>query len=143
LQSLLAVCQRERDQRQVALAEAIAVEQALGRERSEVERALADQLIRTRARTAPGQVDIDDLSAVHRYVTGLRGRLAALAERERALSEETELRRRAVIEIDRKLRVLEKLRARQHERFQIQLARAETRELDEFAARIAEREASR
>jgi flagellar export protein FliJ len=135
LQSLLAVHRMEREQRQLALAEALAVQQALDRERGEVETALADQLIGSRATAAPGRVDADGLAAVHRYMTSLRGRLAALAERERTLVAETEARRQAVVEIDRKLRVIEKLRDRQHERFETECSRAEARELDEIAGR--------
>jgi flagellar export protein FliJ len=137
LQTVLAIRRTQREQCQVALAEALAVQQALQLEHAEVERALGDHLVGTRAGAAPGPVDVETLVIVHRYVTGLRDRLAALAERQRALAAETERRREAVVEIDRKLRVLEKLRDRQHERFQTQLARAESRNLDEIAGRGA------
>ena len=135
LNSLLHVRQAERDQRQSLLAAALAEERQLQARRAVLEGDLRAQLGRARAVIGPGALDVAGLESAHRYASNLRAQLAALAEGEQALSQEINHRRQAVVEADREVRVLEKLRERQQQQHRTEQARAESKQLDEIAAR--------
>jgi flagellar export protein FliJ len=85
-------------------------------------------------------IDVGRLALAGRHAATLRGLVAALTEDERILGEEIERRRQAVVEADRELRALEKMRDRKLAEHAVKQGRAEARRLDEVAARRAYRE---
>ena len=142
LKTLLAVREASRDERRVQLAEAQAEDRELKERRAILERELANQQESVRSGTSPGRLDIDRLITAHRYDMVLRRELQVLLEHEQTLAAEIERRREALVAADREVRVLEKLRARQHEQFRQQQSLVETKQLDEVAAHVTRHEES-
>jgi flagellar protein FliJ len=142
LKTLLAVREASRDERRVQLAEAQAEDRELKERRAILERELANQQESVRAGTSPGRLDIDRLITAHRYDMVLRRELQVLLEHEQTLAAEIERRRETLVAADREVRVLEKLRARQHEQFRQQQSLVETKQLDEVAAHVTRHEES-
>ncbi len=70
----------------------------------------------------------------------IRAELEQLHHRASVLAAEVARCREAVVEADRDVRSLEKLRQRQHEQFQAAERRAESKSLDDAAARHLRRE---
>jgi flagellar protein FliJ len=136
LRTLLAVREASRDERRVQLAEAQAQDRELKERRAILERELADQKILFRSGASPGRLNIDRLLTANRYGMVLRRELHDLFEHEQTLEAEIERRREILVAADREVRVLEKLRARQHEQFRQQLSLVETKQLDEIAANL-------
>lgn len=84
----------------------------------------------------PGVVKLDRLLDAQRYEAVLRSQLHVLKDQAMRVAEEVERRRQALIEADREVRILEKLREKQQSRHDEELARDEMKELDELAGRI-------
>jgi flagellar export protein FliJ len=83
---------------------------------------------------------VASLATEQQYEASLRAELAALAQEADTCQREVDARREAVLEANRDLRALEKLRERQHDRHLSDEARAQAIELDEVAARNANRQ---
>jgi flagellar FliJ protein len=139
LKSLLAIRETTRDLRRAELAESLALERSLNEREAALQRELDDQNQWFRRGTAPGPLNVDRLSTGHRYQLLLRRQARTLAGERQSLALEIERRRQVLLEADREVRVLEKLRERQFEHFRRQLAAAEVKQLDEAAARTTNR----
>ncbi|MDP6058158.1 MAG: flagellar FliJ family protein, partial [Pirellulaceae bacterium] len=85
------------------------------------------------AAASPGRVDVDRLVAIQRFEQVLRAKARALTQRKSRLIEEIEKRRLALVEADRQVCVLEKLRDRQLETHRTDELRREVKTLDEVA----------
>lgn len=133
LQTLLRLRQSDRNERRAELAKALRAEAML----QDQLQALAEQQSATAARAAllksPGQADVDALLQTHRYAGVLALQQRTLEGQLAQVRAECERRRLALVEADRQVQVLEKLRARQDAAFRHEQARAETKELDELA----------
>jgi flagellar FliJ protein len=135
LKALLTVREAARDLARGQLAESLGQLDALNLQRERWERELDDQKAWVRQGAAPGRIDVDRLVTASRYGTVIRREIEAIDERQQALDCEIERRRLAVMEADREVRVLEKLRDRQLEQFRQQQALAEVKLLDEVAGK--------
>lgn len=138
LEALLRLRQAHRDERREQLADAYRVQEALRLE----QQSLDDQLrqVRRAQSVAPGPLDVDRLLAAQRYEMVLRIEHARLSRQQEAVAAEVDQRRLALVEADRQLRLLEKLRTAQQERHVAEEERLEMKLLDEAAARTALRE---
>jgi flagellar FliJ protein len=133
LQPLLQLRESERDQRRADLAKALRAEEVL---RGELEKLRAQQREaagRAQALKAPGAADIDALLGMHRYEVLLAAQHKQLANQLAQVEAECERRRLALVEADRGVRVLEKLRERRAAEHQRQELRREAKQLDEVA----------
>jgi flagellar FliJ protein len=79
---------------------------------------------------------LDRLLDAQRYESVLRAQLNVYREQAMRVAEEIERRRQLLIEADRDVHILEKLREKQLARHNDELAREEMKELDELAGRI-------
>jgi flagellar protein FliJ len=133
LATLLRLRESTRDECHVQLAE---VQQA--------EAALGEQLIRLQAeqehlqhecRTAggPGPIDLRRLLEAQRYAATLRDREGQLHQERKALGAEIDRRRQALLEADRDVRTLEKLRENQAQSSRHAEYWREGKQLDEVA----------
>ena len=125
----------ERDDRRARLAEAYHAERIL-RDRlaqAEAERASVREMVR--AASSPGQVDVDALLRTHRYELVVAAQVFSIQQQLKQVAEEIERRRLVLVEADRQVRVLEKLRDRQLAEFQQQEFKREMKQLDEIAQR--------
>jgi flagellar FliJ protein len=141
LATLLRLREATRDERRLQLAEAYRVDEVLQQRL----RAAAEELqaLRQRCRQAvgPGTVDVDRIVAAQRYELALRAFQRGLEQQREAVAAEIERRRLALVEANREVRVLEKLREKQAARFQEEENRRDIRRLDEVALQRAAREA--
>ena len=125
----------ERDDRRARLAEAYHAERIL---RDRLEQAVAERnTIRSLVRTAssPGQVNVDALLQTHRYELIVAAQVFAIEQQLVQVAAEVERRQQALVEADRQVRVLEKLRERRLAEFQQLELKREIRQLDEIVQR--------
>jgi flagellar protein FliJ len=125
----------QRDELRSKLAEATHALEILEGQLAQVATDIANLLGMRRAGLTAGQVQVDVLLEAQRYQGVLTAQQATMQQQVRLLTAEVERRREAVVEADRQVKVLEKLRERKLGEFQQQQQRLETKELDEIAGR--------
>lgn len=133
LESLLKLRQADRQQQRVALAEVYRMDELLAQQLNLITLESKELRNRCLAIAAPGRIDVDRLIAVQRYGQVLRTKSRELAERKSQVTAEIEKRRLALVEADRQVRILEKLRDRQLAAHQTEQSRREVKTLDEVA----------
>ena len=90
---------------------------------------------RTQLEVSPGAVNVDTLLTAQRYGAVLKARAGLLDQQREKLQQEIDRRRQALVEADREVRALEKLRERQQQEHLAHEARIEIKDLDEVAQR--------
>ncbi len=133
LQSLLKLRLAERQQRRAELAEAHRAQALLTARREAIRQEIGDMRKRSLAAAAPGRIRMERLVAAQRYHLVLREKLEALSQQQSRLDAEIERRRVTLVEADRQVRVLEKLRDRHLEAHRTGELRREVKTLDEVA----------
>lgn len=133
LEPLLRLRTAERDHRREELAKALRAEQVLEQQQQAVEQELRATRRQAQPHAAPGRVHVDRLLHAHRYALLLRAQLEQLQRQRRSVGQEIERRRAALVEADRALRILEKLKARHAAAEAEAQQRADLRALDEIA----------
>jgi flagellar protein FliJ len=135
LATLLRLREATRDERRVELAEVHRSDAELG---SQLTRLNAEQgrLREDRRREAgPGLVNLPRLIAAQQYARALRAREAEVTRTRQTLAAEIDRCRQALLEADRDVRMLEKLRQHQSETHGQEAERQESKRLDEAALR--------
>jgi flagellar FliJ protein len=135
LQSLLRLREADRDRCREQLAAAYRADQLLVQRQESVRQEIDQNTELVRSRSQPGLVPIDGLLLSHRYELLLQAQWRQLATQRQQVGIEIERRRQALVEADRELRVLEKLRERHAAQYQATQERHAVRELDEMALR--------
>jgi flagellar protein FliJ len=133
LASLLRLRLVNRDELRTALAEVCRVDDLLRERRGRVAAELDALRDARRQVVAPGPVDLDRLAEYADYETALAGQQANLNRQQDRISQELHRCREALLEADREVRVLEKLRDTQAERYRQEQQRQEAKRLDEIA----------
>ena len=133
LATLLRLREAARDQRREELAEAYRVDDVLRERLRRVGEELGWLKHRCRKVVGPGTVDVDGLVEAQRYELTLRARQQELGQQCETVAEEIRRRQRVLVEANRDVRVLEKLRQNQARNHRCQQARRETKQLDEMA----------
>lgn len=113
LSTLLRLRLEARDERRAELAKALRAEEMLHERQEALAREAGALLARSRALAAPGEVDLDALIQNQRYGLLLKAQSAQLAEQLAQVAAEVARRRAALVEADREVRILEKLREKQ------------------------------
>jgi flagellar protein FliJ len=137
LTTLLRLRETLRDQRRVELAESRRADDEL---RSRLVRLSSQQRrieSQRRAAAGPGELSIEDLLAADRYAAALRAEEVEVREQRQTLAAEIERRRSALLEADRDMKVLEKLRERHQEQQRLDTEQQESKRLDEAALNMA------
>jgi flagellar FliJ protein len=93
----------------------------------------ASALQRGRQLKSPGAADVDALLQTHRYELVLAAQRRQLVAQIAQVEAESERRRQVLVEADRQVRVLEKLREKQATAHRRQAERLEAKQLDEVA----------
>jgi flagellar FliJ protein len=133
LQTLQRLRETTRDELRARLAEAYEAERILADQRAAVAAETAALADVQRRLMADGALDVTRLLDGQRYQRLLEAQSRTLAEQAARLAEEVETRRQAVVEADRQVRILEKLRERRLRQHQDAEQAAEARRLDEIA----------
>lgn len=140
LATLLRIREATRDERRSALAEAYRVDEVLSQQIRRVGQELEQLLAQRRQAAGPGEVQVDRLVNAQRYELTLRQNERQVQRQREAVAAEIERRRQALIEADREVRVLEKLREKQADAHRQEEDRREARRLDEVGQQQAMRE---
>jgi len=133
LETLLRLRSAERDQRRTELAKALRAEELLRGEEQILEGRQTEAAERSRQLKSPGAANVDALLETHRYEVVLAAQRRQLKQQIAQVETETERRRQALVEADRQLRVLEKLRERQAATWKKENERQEAKQFDELA----------
>ncbi|MFZ5832850.1 MAG: flagellar export protein FliJ [Planctomycetota bacterium] len=137
LSTLLKLREAARDQRRTELAEAYHVDELLQSRQRQLQDDMNSLRDNCRLAARPGTVRVDPLIESQRYELMLKAQEHQLGQQREAVAAEIERRREALVEANREVRILEKLRERQSERHAHAEARREARLLDEVAQRRA------
>ncbi len=135
LQTVLKLRITDRQQRQLQLAEALTAEQLLNEQLVQIAAELEQLRSAIRRWGKPGVVDVNELINANRYELVLRARKVMRTQQHSQLSAEVQRRRQALVEADRQVRVLEKLREGKFATFQHQELLQEIKLLDEIGQR--------
>ncbi len=137
LAALLRLRESRRDECRAALAEAYRIDEVLAKQIDNLKRELEALRTFCRMKVGPGRVEIDRLVEAQRYDLVVQAQQKRLAEQRQTVAAEIERRRQALVEADREVRVLEKLRERQAEQHRAAEERREAVRLDEVATQQA------
>jgi flagellar protein FliJ len=133
LESLLRIRESERDRCRLELAECRRTEEELRRRLSKL-RGQRDRLQQEcRKAAGPGELDVDWLAEAHCYASTLLEKETELLRRMNALAENIERRRDALVQAERKVQMLEKLRERRRQDDCRERERQDAKSLDEIA----------
>jgi flagellar protein FliJ len=132
LETLFRLRIAERDQRRAELAKAIRAEEMLRGEERMLQQEQVETAERGRQLKSPGAADVDALLQSHRYAVVLAARRRQLASQIVQVEAEIQRRRQMLVEADRQVRVLEKLRERQALAHRKNEGRLEARQFDEM-----------
>ena len=127
-----------RDELRSKLAEAVQAQQILEEQFAQVATEIANLESMRRNAVTCSSINVDSLLEAQRYQGVLLAHQAKMREQMRLLSAEVDRRRGAVVEADRQVKVLEKLHEHKLEEHRKEQQRAETKVLDEVAARRGE-----
>ncbi len=135
LATVLKLREQSRDERRRALAQAYEAERIL-REQSRVLQ-LEIEEVRQQMRTASGvgSVNVENLLSTRRYEMVMRSQVQQVEIQLKQVLTEVERRRNLLVEADREVKTLEKLRERQALQAASSLAAREAKQLDEAALR--------
>jgi len=140
LATFLRIRESARDERRVRLAQAYRAEEMLRSRQQRVAEELAVLAARIRAAAAPGAVDVDTLLDAQRFELVLKAERQQLAAQEEQVRAEIRRRHEALVEANREVQVLQKLRERQFQRWRGEEDRREVKRLDEVAQRLSVKE---
>ena len=140
LATLLRLREAVRDERRAQLAEAYLLDRQLLDRKSGLEQEITATKQSSQKASSAGPLDVDRLVQAHRYELILRTEVGVLENQRTVLAAEIEKRRQALVAAETEMRILEKLREKQHARHREQEAVAEMKGLDELASRRHQRE---
>jgi flagellar export protein FliJ len=139
LKTVLKLREARRDQSRATLAQAFHAGDILAQNQRGLAAEQSELRGLRRAAASERYLDVNRLIEAQQYELVLRAREQELARQEQLLEIETERRRLALVEAERDVRVMQMLDNRQRTAHARKQRRAETRQLDEFAAGISRR----
>jgi flagellar FliJ protein len=135
LATLLRLREAARDEKRARLAEAYRAAEILAAQLQEIDGELAAYRLAAQQNAQRGIVDVDQLLHGHRYERVLTAQKNALKTQQKQVAEEIDRRRLALVEADRQVRVLEKLREKKQTEHATAEERRDQRLMDELASR--------
>ena len=133
LATLLRLRELARDERRSELAQAYRAQDLLEGQKRRIEEHLDDLRQRTRRVSSPGEIDVDRLMEARRFEMVLLAQRQDIGHKQEMLGAEIQRRRQAVVDANREVQVLQRLRERQHESYRAEENRREIEQLDEIA----------
>lgn len=133
LETLLKLRENARDERRQQYADALRAEEILREQHEQLESEQV-QVRQEYAISSTGTINVDRLLTAQRYEGALKTQQLIIEQQQQQLSGETERRREALVEADRQVRLLEKLREKQQTRHQKALQKKQDKLLDDLAS---------
>jgi flagellar export protein FliJ len=143
LETLRKVRQARRDERRLALAEALRADELLSERQADLATEKSELRALQRSAASGQFFDVNRLVEAQRYELVLRARGQEIANQRALLETETELRRQALVEADRDARALDLLDERQRTEHQRRSLRQQNKQLDEIALQRHARQSPR
>ncbi len=143
LDTLLRLREISRDGRRQRLAQAYRADEILQQQQEQVKQQLAKLAEKCRRASGPGPVEIDRLLEAQRYEVVLRAHNQQTGQQRETVAVEIDRRHQTLVEANREVRVLEKLREKQLRRHREEENRQEVKQLDEVAGQLVAREKCR
>jgi flagellar FliJ protein len=134
-QALLRLRESERRQRQLEFAQAYEADRLLQQQIDAAQAAWNAARETVREAAAPGEVQVDKLIELQRYALSIQVQCQKLAQQQSHIRNELERRRNHLVEANRQVRMLEKLRERQEQVFQVEQQKQEQKIWDEIGGR--------
>ena len=134
LQTLERLREAARDACREQLADALRVDDLLRTQEEQLQGNL--KLARDLQVMRAGRVDVDRLLEAQRYEAAVTIEVRHIADQRARVAEELERRRQALVEADREVKVLEKLKAARRAEYDRAAQRADVKLLDEAAGRV-------
>ncbi len=135
LTTLLKLREAERDRKRAELADAQRALEMIDDRLSELEQEMNAATEATRRAASVGEVAVDKLLDNQRYELMLLAEKKSVDIQRAQVAEETDRRRLAVVEADRQVKTLEKLREKQQQRHRFEQDSRLAKQLDEVALR--------
>ena len=133
---LITIRNNELKERQMELAKAYDARRILEEHLLEIERQLTEGIATARDLMQPGQaVNVEYLLGLRRQEMFLRANQDDLEKKIQIVDEEIEVRRAKVVEANKELKIIEKLKEKRLEQYLDGEKRAETKAMDEIAGR--------
>ena len=139
LATLLKLRENDRRQRQIELGQALEAERIITSQAEAIAQEIVLAKEKVRMVSSPGEVLVDSLLELQRYTLQLRAQATMIAEQIAKVRAEVERRRLILVEADRQVRVLEKLRDKQSSVFRFSEQRREQKLLDEMGQKKVKR----
>lgn len=131
--TLLKLRESARDERRAQLAQAFRADELIQQEQQRLEGELTAVLDRARRAAGPGEINVDQLLEAQRFEMVLKAQRQHLAQQQEMVRAEIERRRQALVEANREVQIMEKLRERQFEHWRDEENRQDIKRLDEAA----------
>lgn len=135
LESILKLRMTARDRCRESLAAAYRADQILKQQLEAMRQTIRQTQRMLRHLSNPGHINVDRLLETHRYELSLESQVAEMERKRSQVQDEIQRRRETLVEADREVRILEKLRNRKQLEHRQHEAKSEIRELDEVALR--------
>jgi len=135
LETLLKLRESARDARREQYAQAQEAEKIIEGQQREIDEDLRNAKLSTHKALEPGTVQVDALLHSHRQERMLQAQQATLHEQRKTIAEAVQQRRESLMEADREVKVLEKLREKKKVQHQQEQHRLEVKQMDEIAQR--------
>ena len=133
LDPLISIRDNVLKEKQAALAQAYEARRIKEDERVEVEQNIVGNLQSAREAMQSGKIDVNFLLGVRRHEMFLLVQLEEVRQQIVMIEEEIERRHQAVIEANKELKIIEKLKDKKREQYIAEENRKEIREMDEIA----------
>jgi flagellar FliJ protein len=135
LEPLISIRDNVLKQKQAELAKAYEARRIIEETKSKIEKNIEDNLQSAREMQQSRQIDVKFLFATRQHEIFLFAQLEEIRRHIRMIEEEIEVRRNAVIEANKELKIIEKLKKKKHEKYLAEENRKETIQMDEIASR--------
>lgn len=137
LETLLSMRDYVRKERQAELTKAYEAERIVLDKIGEIDHEIESLTTKGRTMMQQGSIDVDFLVGLRRHEAFLRAQQTEATRQLGMIRDEIEVRRRAVIEADKEVKVMEKLKEKQRARYDDDEMRRDHKTMDEIASRSA------
>ncbi|MDR0609016.1 MAG: flagellar export protein FliJ [Planctomycetaceae bacterium] len=135
LEPLITIRDNTLKEKQGELAKAYEARRIVEEKQRQLQQELAENVETGRQRLQTGIIDIDFLLGLRRHEAYLNAQIEFVHGHLRQIDEEIERRRNAVLEANKELKIIEKLKEKRYEKYRTEENRKETIRLDEIAVK--------
>jgi flagellar FliJ protein len=132
LEPLITIRDNILKEKQGELAKAYEAQRIVEEKKQELKQELDENIATGRQRLQTGTIDIEFLLGLRRHEAYLNAQIEVVQEHLRQINEEIERRRNAVLEANKELKVIEKLKEKRYEKYQTEENRKEIIRIDEI-----------